>query len=195
VIDAAMVDGAAVLSTFFYGLRAMGFWQDERGTNLLDTGAHFYDTYETADGKYVSIGSIEPQFYAELLRLTGLDQEELPGQMDRGQWPAMRDRLTTLFKTKTRDEWDAILESSPDVCYAPVLSMAEAPDHRHNKERSTFVEVGGVVQPAPAPRFSRTPGEVTRPPAHPGQHTDEALTDWGFAADEIAKLRETGAIK
>jgi alpha-methylacyl-CoA racemase len=195
VIDAAMVDGAAVLTTFIYGLRAMGFWQDERGTNLLDTGAHFYDTYETADGKYVSIGSIEPQFYAELLRLTGLDQEELPGQMDRGQWPAMRDRLTTLFKTKTRDEWDAILESSPDVCYAPVLSMAEAPDHRHNKQRGTFVEVGGVVQPAPAPRFSRTPGEVTRPPAHPGQHTDEALADWGFAADEIAKLRETGAIK
>jgi alpha-methylacyl-CoA racemase len=194
VIDAAMVDGAAVLTTFIYGLRAMGFWQDERGTNLLDTGAHFYDTYETADGKYVSIGSIEPQFYAELLRLTGLDKEDLPGQMDRSQWGPMKERLEALFRTKTRDEWDAILESSPDVCYAPVLSMAEAPDHPHNKQRGTFVEVGGVVQPAPAPRLSRTPGAVSRPPAHPGQHTDEALADWGFAADEIAKLRETGAI-
>jgi alpha-methylacyl-CoA racemase len=194
VIDAAMVDGAAVLTTFIYGLRAMGFWQDERGTNLLDTGAHFYDTYETADGKFVSIGSIEPQFYAELLRLTGLDKEDLPGQMDRSQWGPMKERLEALFRTKTRDEWDAILESSPDVCYAPVLSMAEAPDHPHNKQRGTFVEVGGVVQPAPAPRLSRTPGAVSRPPAHPGQHTDEALADWGFAADEIAKLRETGAI-
>jgi alpha-methylacyl-CoA racemase len=194
VIDAAMVDGAAVLSTFIYGLRAMGIWQDERGTNLLDTGAHFYDTYETADGKYVSIGSIEPQFYAELLRLTGLDKEELPHQMDRSQWGPMRERLEKLFRTRTRDEWDAILESSPDVCYAPVLSMAEAPDHPHNKQRNTFVEVGGVVQPAPAPRFSRTPGAISGPPAHPGQHTDEALADWGFAADEIAKLRETGAI-
>jgi len=135
VVDAAMVDGAAVLTTFIHGLRAMGVWQDVRGGNLLDTGAHFYETYETSDGKYVSIGSIEPQFYSELVRLTGLDGEELPHQMDRSQWGAMKDRLTALFKTKTRDEWCAILESSPDVCFAPVLSMAEAPDHPHNVAR------------------------------------------------------------
>jgi alpha-methylacyl-CoA racemase len=195
VIDAAMVDGAAVLTTFIYGLRAMGFWQDERGTNLLDTGAHFYDVYETADGKYISIGSIETQFYAELLKLTGLENEELPYQMDRSQWPAMKERLTALFKTKTRDEWCALLEPSPELCFAPVLSMAEAADHPHNKERQTFVEVGGVVQPAPAPRFSRTPGAISRPPAHAGQHTDEALGDWGFTTDEVAKLREAGAVK
>jgi alpha-methylacyl-CoA racemase len=194
VIDAAMVDGAAVLTTFIYGLRAMGFWQDGRGTNLLDTGAHFYDTYETSDGKFVSIGSIEPQFYAELLRLTELEKEELPNQMDRSQWSAMKERLTQLFKTKTRDEWSQILESSPDVCFAPVLSMGEVHEHPHNRARETFVEVGGVVQPAPAPRFSRTPGAISRPPSHAGQHTDEALGDWGFTADEIAKLRGAGAI-
>jgi alpha-methylacyl-CoA racemase len=194
VIDAAMVDGAAVLTTFIYGLRAMGIWQDERGTNLLDTGAHFYETYETSDGRYVSIGSIEPQFYAELLRLTGLDKEDIPGQMDKSQWGAMKDRLSALFKTKTRDEWCQILESSPDVCFAPVLSMAEAHAHPHNQHRQTFVDVAGIVQPAPAPRFSRTPAEISRPPSHPGQHTDEALSAWGFGAAEIAKLREAGAI-
>jgi len=195
VIDAAMVDGAAVLSTFIYGLRAMGMWQDVRGSNLLDTGAPFYDTYECSDGTYVSIGSIEPQFYAELLRLTGLDKEELPHQMDRGQWGAEKERMKALFKTKTRDEWCAILESSPDVCFAPVLSMAEAPDHPHNVARSTFVEVAGIKQPAPAPRFSRTPGSIQRPPPHAGQHTDEALAEWGFDASDITKLREAGAIK
>ena len=195
VVDAAMVDGAAVLTTFIHGLRALGMWQDVRGTNLLDTGAHFYDSYECSDGKYVSIGSIEPQFYAELLRLTGLDKEDLPHQMDRGQWPAMKERLAALFKTKTRDEWCAILESSPDVCFAPVLSMGEAPDHPHNVARGTFVEVAGIKQPAPAPRFSRTPGAIERPPAHAGQHTDEALADWGFDQSDITKLREAGAIR
>jgi alpha-methylacyl-CoA racemase len=195
VVDAAMVDGAAVLSTFIHGLRAMGVWQDVRGTNLLDTGAHFYDTYECSDGTYVSIGSIEPQFYAELLRLTGLDKEELPHQMDRGQWGAMKKRVAALFKTKTRDEWCTILESSPDVCFAPVLSMGEAPDHPHNVARSTFVEVAGIKQPAPAPRFSRTPGSIQRPPPHAGQHTDEALAEWGFDPSDITKLREAGAIK
>ena len=195
VVDAAMVDGAAVLTTFIHGLRAMGMWQDERGTNLLDTGAHFYDSYECSDKKFVSIGSIEPQFYKELLRLTGLDKEELPHQMDRGQWPAMKERLIALFKTKTRDEWCEILESSPDVCFAPVLSMGEAPDHPHNVARGTFVEIAGIKQPAPAPRFSRTPGAIERPPAHAGQHTDEALVDWGFDPSDVAKLREAGAIK
>ncbi len=193
VIDAAMVDGSAVLTTFIHSLRAMGIWMDERGTNLLDTGAHFYDVYETADHRYVSVGSIEPQFYAELLRLSGLKGEELPGQMDRGQWPALKERVAEVFRTKTRDEWCALMEGT-DVCFAPVLSMAEAPDHPHNRRRETFVEVAGVRQPAPAPRFARTPGAIDRPPPHVGQHTDDTLAEWGFTADERDKLRQAGAI-
>lgn len=193
VIDAAMVDGAAVLTTMFHAFRAMGMWNDERGTNMLDTGAHFYDVYETADGKYVSIGSIEPQFYAELLRLTGLEGEELPWQHDRNEWPALKERLAAIFKTKTRDEWCELMEGT-DVCFAPVLSLAEAPQHPHNVHRETFIEVAGVVQPAPAPRFSRTPTETPAPPAHAGQHTDEVLSEWGFAPERIAELREKGAI-
>jgi alpha-methylacyl-CoA racemase len=195
VVDAAMVDGAAVLMTMFHAFSAMGIWEPERGTNLLDTGAHFYEVYETSDGKYVSIGSIEPQFYAELMRLTGLDADDtMPRQQDRTQWPALKERFTELFKTKTRDEWCEIMEHS-DVCFAPVLSLAEAPRHPHNVERGTFVERNGVVQPAPAPRFSRTVAEIQRPPSFAGQHTDEALADWGIDAAAIAKLRETGAVK
>ncbi len=193
VVDAAMVDGAAILMTMFHAFRAMGIWEDARGSNLLDTGAHFYDVYETADGKYVSIGSIEPQFYAELLRLTGLEGEELPWQHDKGQWTSMKERLTAVFKAKTRDEWCALMEGS-DVCFAPVLSMAEAPQHPHNVARQTFLELEGVVQPAPAPRFSRTEPAVQRPPAHAGQHTDEVLADWGVDADRVAQLRDAGAI-
>jgi alpha-methylacyl-CoA racemase len=192
VVDAAMVDGAATLMAFIHGFYASGGW-GERGTNLLDTGAHFYDTYETKDGKYVSIGSIEPQFYAELLEKTGLDKEPLPNQMDRTQWRAMKQRLTALFKTKTRDEWCALMEGS-DVCFAPVLTIPEAYAHPHNIARRTFVDVAGVTQPAPSPRFSRTPGEIKRPPPHPGQHTDEALADWGIAAEDVAKLRNAKAI-
>ena len=195
VVDAAMVDGAATLMAMFHGMTAMGFWNEERGTNLLDTGAHFYDVYETADAKYISVGSIEPQFYAELLRLTGLtDDADFKGQMNRTEWPALKARLAEVFKTKTRDEWCAIMEGT-DVCFAPVLSIKEAPAHPHIAARQTFTEVGGITQPAPAPRFSRTPGAIARPSAHPGQHTDEALADWGFSADEIAKLRETAAVK
>jgi alpha-methylacyl-CoA racemase len=193
VIDAAMVDGAAVLTTFIHSLRAIGLWTDERGTNLLDTGAHFYDVYETADHRFVSVGSIEPQFYAELLRLSGLEGEELPGQMDRSQWPALKDRVAEVFRTKTRDEWCALMEGT-DVCFAPVLSMGEAPAHPHNRRRETFVEVAGVPQPAPAPRFGRTPGAIDRPPPHFGQHTDDTLADWGFTAGEREKLRQAGAI-
>jgi alpha-methylacyl-CoA racemase len=193
VVDAAMVDGAAVLMMMFHAFRAMGIWEDERGSNLLDTGAHFYDVYETADGKYVSIGSIEPQFYKELVRLTGLEVEELPWQHDKSQWPALKDRLSAVFKAKTRDEWCELMEGT-DVCFAPVLSMAEAPQHPHNVHRQTFLELDGVVQPAPAPRFSATPVSVARPPAHAGQHTDEVLADWGIDGERIAQLREAGAI-
>jgi alpha-methylacyl-CoA racemase len=193
VVDAAMVDGAALLTSMFYGMKAMGLWQSERGTNLLDTGAYFYEVYETSDAKFVSIGSLEPQFYAELLRLTGLDAADLPRQADRSQWAATKDKIAAVFRTKTRDEWCAILEGS-DACFAPVLSMDEAPEHPHNRLRETFIEVGGVVQPAPAPRFSQTPAGVSRPPAHAGQHTDEVLGDWGFDDKEISALRSAGAV-
>ena len=193
VVDAAMVDGAALLMTMMHGFRHTGFWRDERGTNLLDTGSHFYDTYETADGKYISIGSIEPQFYQELLRLTGLEGEDLPRQMDRGAWGPLAKRLTEIFKSKTRDEWCEIMEGT-DVCFAPVLNMGEAYQHPHNLARGTFVEVAGKLQPGPAPRFSRTPAEISRPPSHAGQHTDQALAEWGFSAEEIARLHEKKAI-
>ena len=194
VIDAAMVDGTAALMTFFHHLAAAGLYNGVRGTNLLDTGAPFYDVYETSDGEYISVGAIETQFYAELLKLTGLAEDStLPHQHDVGQWPATKERFAALFKTKTRDEWCAILEAT-DACFAPVLSMPEAAAHPHNVHRGTFTEVAGLVQPAPAPRFSRTPGAIERPPSHPGQHTDEVLADWGFSDAERAKLRDAGAV-
>lgn len=193
VVDAAMVDGASLLATAIFGMLATGMWADERGANLLDTGAHFYDVYETADGRYVSVGSIEPQFYAELLARAGLEGEELPAQMDRSRWPELKQRLGEVFRQKTRDEWCQIMEGT-DVCFAPVLSLAEAPRHPHNEKRGTFIEVDGVVQPGPAPRFSRTRAEVTSPPAAPGQHTDEVLAEWGFSLDAIDKLRHASAI-
>jgi len=193
VVDAAMVDGAATLAGMFSGMRASGIWKDERGVNTLDTGAPFYDVYETSDGEHVSIGSIEPQFYAELLRLSGLEGEELPHQLDQTQWPAMKERVAEVFRSKTRAEWVDIMEGT-DVCFAPVLSMAEAPEHEHNVARSTFIEVDGVVQPAPAPRFSATPVSVDLPPPAPGEHTDAALADWGLSAERIAELRAAEAI-
>ncbi len=193
VVDAAMVDGSASLATFFYGLRAMGVWEDRRGTNMLDTGAHYYDVYECADGKYVSIGSIERQFYAELREKLGLDDGKWDAQNDKRQWADRKTDLAEIFKTRTRDEWSALIEGS-DVCFAPVLSMAEAPDHAHNRERGAFTEVAGVVQPRPAPRFSRTDGEITRPPPHAGQHSDELLAECGFSPDEAAALRSAGAV-
>jgi alpha-methylacyl-CoA racemase len=193
VVDAAMVDGAAALMAIIYGAHASGWWRDERMANMLDGGAHFYDCYETKDGRYVSIGSIEPQFYAELLEKLGLAGEELPKQMDRSAWPAMKKRVAEIIRTRTREEWCRIMEGS-DVCFAPVLSLGEAPDHPHLRARHTFVEVGGVRQPGPAPRFSRTPARIERPPAHAGEHTDAALADWGFPASELADLRVAGAI-
>jgi alpha-methylacyl-CoA racemase len=193
VVDAAMVDGAAALMAMFFTMGAAGVFKDERGTNLLDGGAHFYDTYETADGKYVCIGSIEPQFYALLVEKAGLDPERFKPQMDASQWPALKDELTRVFKTKTRDEWCGIMEGS-DVCFAPVLSIFEAPSHPHNQARSTFVELGGVVQPAPAPRFSRTSPVIAHPSRAPGQDTKAVLEDCGFSTEEIAALFEKGAV-
>ena len=200
VVDAAMVDGSASLMMMVWGFKAMGMWSDERGTNLLDTAAHFYDTYECSDGGYVSIGAIEPQFYAELLRHTDLESvyaeagQELPHQMDRARWPEMKAHLAAIFATRTRDEWTEALEGT-DICFAPVLTMDEAAQHPHNVERKTFIEVAGITQPAPAPRFDRTPGQVQRPPAHPGQHTEEILRDWLDADPErIATLRQSGTV-
>jgi alpha-methylacyl-CoA racemase len=194
VLDVAMVDGSAILMTMMWGLKQIGFWDERMGENVLDTGAPFYDTYETADGKFISLGSLEPQFYAELLNRLGLTDAGLPAQMDRGGWPVLREKFTELFKTKTRDEWCAILEHS-DACFAPVLTMSEATNHPHMQHRSTIINRDGVDQPAPAPRFSRTTAEVERSAPWPGQHTDEALADWGFDSDAVAKLRELGAVK
>ncbi|HTN99855.1 MAG TPA: CaiB/BaiF CoA-transferase family protein [Microthrixaceae bacterium] len=200
VVDAAMVDGAASLMTMIWAFKAMGIWTNDRGTNMLDTAAHFYDTYECSDGNFVSIGAIEPQFYAELLRYTDLEAryqasgKELPHQMDQAHWPEMKENLAEIFATKTRDEWSEIMEGS-DICFAPVLTMDEAAQHPHNVERKTFIDVAGITQPAPSPRFDRTPGEVQRPPAHPGQHTDDILTDWlGATGDRIAELRDGGVV-
>jgi alpha-methylacyl-CoA racemase len=193
VVDAAMVDGAALISSFLHGLRAVGMWSDERVTNLLDGAAPFYDTYATADGRYVSVGALEPQFYAALLTGLGLAGEDLPGQHDRAGWPTLRERFTTIFASRTRDEWERIFAGT-DACVAPILSLTEAPDHPDNAAREVFVEVGGVTQPAPAPRFARTPAKVPSPPPTPGGDADTALADWGFGAAEIAALRAAGTI-
>lgn len=192
VIDAAMVDGASLLMSMFWGLRSVGAW-GERGTNLLDTGAHFYQVYETADGEHMAVGAIEPQFYAELLKGVGLEAADLPGQNDKSQWPAMKERLAAIFKSKSRAEWESIFEGT-DACVSPVRSFAEVGDDPHMVARDAFVEVAGVKQPAPAPRFSRTPGAVQRPPQAPGANTDDALAAWGFSTGDIADLRGAGAI-
>jgi alpha-methylacyl-CoA racemase len=193
VIDAAMVDGAAALMTMTYTLRAAGIWKDVRGTNMLDTGAPFYEVYQTSDGGYMGVGAIEPQFYAELLRLLGFKPDELPDQMDRPAWPEMKERFAEVFATRSRDEWEEIFTGS-DACVAPVLSPGEAPDHPHMRARGTFTEVAGVVQPAPAPRFMGTPGAIRRPPPNPGQDGDDALLDWGLDQGDIDGFRASGAI-
>ncbi|MFH1604799.1 MAG: CaiB/BaiF CoA-transferase family protein [Pseudomonadota bacterium] len=196
VVDAAMVDGAASLMTTFYGMHAFGQYNSERGTNVTDGGAYYWDTYQCADGAYVSIAPIEPKFRSELLHILGLDQ---PGS-DAAVPPfaelsneAAREALRSLFKTRTRTEWCALLEGT-DACFAPVLSLAEAPQHPHNRARGTFVEVDGIVQPAPAPRFSRTPTGLPTPPESAGQSTLRALADWGFDAEEIERLGGAGVL-
>jgi alpha-methylacyl-CoA racemase len=193
VVDCAMSDGAASLMAMFYGFKAAGEWSANRRSNLLDGGAHFYDTYQCADGKWISIGSIEPQFYALLLQKAGIQDEAFTAQNDRSAWPTLRERLAAVIRDKTRDEWCVAMEGA-DVCFAPVLDLDEAPRHPHNLARETFVEIGGVTQPAPAPRFSATPGAIQGPPPAIGEHDRSALLDWGFTASEIDDLAATGAI-
>jgi alpha-methylacyl-CoA racemase len=193
VIDCSMVEGSASLMMMMYGALASGAWTDERGHNRTDGGAHYYRVYETKDGEYVSVGAIEPQFYALLLKHTGLEGETLPEQTDRAHWPEMQQRLARIFKEKTRSEWTEIMQQT-DICFAPVLRMSEALSHPHNVHRESFVEIDGIAQPAPAPRFLGTPTRVQRPPARVGEHTEAILKDWGFSADQIADLHRSGAV-
>ncbi|MFD1189319.1 CaiB/BaiF CoA transferase family protein [Phenylobacterium conjunctum] len=193
VIDCAMSDGAASLMAMFYGFKAGGGWTEERRSNLLDGGAHFYDTYQCADGKWISIGSIEPQFYALLLEKTGITDPAFAAQMNRGEWDNLRAKLAEVIATKTQSQWCEIMDGT-DVCFAPVLDLDEAPKHKHNVARQTFVELGGVVQPAPAPRFSETPGAIQGPPPAIGAHDVEALSDWGFSKYAIDALKSAGAL-
>jgi alpha-methylacyl-CoA racemase len=196
VVDAAIVDGTSHLSTFIHAFLAAGAWQDRRGVNMLDTGAPWYDVYETADGRHVAVGAIEPQFYAELVRRLGIEgqegEEEPPAQYDLHRWPELRQRFATAFKARTRDEWAEIFLPG-DACVAPVLSLKEAAEHPFNTEREVFVRgEDGELQPAPAPRFSRTPGAITGPPATAGAHTREVLTELGFT--DVEELLDGGVI-
>ena len=193
VIDCAMSDGAASLMAMFYGFKASGAWTESRRSNLLDGGAHFYDTYQCSDGKWVSIGSIEPQFYALLLEKTGISDPAFKAQMDRGAWPDLKAKLAAVIATKTQSEWCDLMEAT-DVCFAPVLDLDEAPKHAHNVARQTFVELAGVTQPAPAPRFSKTPGAIQGPPPAIGAHDQEALRDWGFSEADVMALKANGAL-
>ena len=194
VVDAAMVDGVTSLLAMFYGLRAGGMWKDERGSNLLDGGAPFYDTYRCADGGYVSVGALEPQFYAALVQTLGLSgQPDLPGQHDLDRWPELRQRLADAFATRTRDEW-AETFADVDACVAPVLTLGEAASHPHAEARGLVVERDGVPQPAAAPRFSRTPSAPGRGPSTPGQDTREALQDWGLPAHDVQRLLDAGTV-
>jgi alpha-methylacyl-CoA racemase len=193
VVDAAMVDGSALLNTFLYGMMHSGAWQQERGTNLLDGGAPFYDTYETADGGYVAVGALEPKFYAELLTGLGLAGADLPSQYDRSGWPVLRARFTEAFKQRTRDEWAEAFAAS-DACVAPVLTMTEAPSHPHCAARGTFLGGDRPLQPAPAPRFSRTPSARPQLPPRPGADTTEVLTGLGLSAAQVDALRAAGTV-
>jgi alpha-methylacyl-CoA racemase len=191
VIDCAMTDGSALLTAMTWGLKAAGLWRDERGVNWLDTGAHYYDTYETEDGKWISIGAIEPQFYALLREKIGLSDPAFDAQLNPAAWVDLKRRLEALFKTRTRDEWCAVLETT-DACFAPVLSLEEAPQHPHNQARGTFTTVAGATQPAPAPRYSHTRTETPQPAPQIGADTDEILNALGRSEADIARLRSAG---
>jgi|TARA_Y100000310_G_scaffold341446_1_gene440603 alpha-methylacyl-CoA racemase len=193
VVDAAMTDGSALLMNAVFGMMNSGQWKKERGTNMLDSGTHFYNTYQTSDGKYISVGSLEPQFYEILLEKSGLGARQIPAQQSREDWPNMKEQLAEIFMTKTRDEWDEIMLGT-DICYAPILSFAEAQKHQHNVDRQTFVEVEGVPQAAPAPRFDRTVPEVPGAASRPGEQTDEVLLAAGLEKKEIDDLRASGAV-
>jgi alpha-methylacyl-CoA racemase len=193
VVDAAMVDGSALLTSFVYGLRATGAWQDQRGVNLLDGGAPFYDTYATADGQYMAVGALEPQFYAALLAGLELTDAGLPAQHDRARWPELRQRFAATFASRTRAEWEQVFAGA-DACVSPVLSLAEAAAHPHAQARAAFVEVGGVTQPAPAPRFGRTEAGPPAGPPRPGADTDDVLAGLGLSAAEVSALRSRGVI-
>jgi alpha-methylacyl-CoA racemase len=193
VVDAAMTDGSALLGAMMYGLRAFGSWTDQREANMLDGGAPFYDTYACLDGKFLSVGAIEPQFYAQLLEITGATDPDFSKQWSLTRWPELKTKFAALFATRTRDAWCALLEGT-DACVAPVLDMAEAPGHPHNAARATFIEIEGVIQPAPAPRFSRTQAEAGQAAAAPGQHSTAVLADWGFSQESIETLKGAGVI-
>ncbi len=193
VVDAAMVDGVSSLLGVFHGMDAMGMMSEETGTNLFDGGAPFYNVYEARDGRYVSVASVEPHFYALLLEKIGLDPADLPEQYDEACWPEMRERFAEVFRTRTRDEWSAILEGS-DACYAPVLTLVEAREYPHNRARGVFLEGQATPELAPTPRMSLTPGEPGRSPAWPGADTDAVLAEAGFSEDEVSALREAGTI-
>jgi alpha-methylacyl-CoA racemase len=193
VVDAAMTDGSALLGAMMYGLRAFGSWNDNREANMLDGGAPFYDTYACRDGKFLSVGAIEPQFYAQLLELTGATDPDLQKQWSQKRWPELKAKFAVLFATRTRDEWCDLLEGT-DACVAPVLDMSEAPLHPHNRARGAFVDIDGVTQPAPAPRFSRTAPEAGQGPAAPGAHSAAVLADWGWSVEAIEALQSGGVI-
>jgi alpha-methylacyl-CoA racemase len=193
VVDAAMVDGAALLTTMFHEIRSLSLWNDERGTNSMDSGAHYYNVYETADGEYLSVGAMEPHFYRSLMLGLGFAEESIPPQDDQSQWERLTERLAEIFRRRSRAEWLDIFHGS-DACVTPVLSLADAPSHPHNRERATFVEVGGVMEPAPAPRFSRTPPPPPSPSPGAGVHATECLLQWGFTASEIDVLVADGVI-
>jgi alpha-methylacyl-CoA racemase len=193
VVDAAMTDGSALLMTMIYTMQSSGVWKTSMGSNLLDGGSHFYDTYECKDGKFISLGSIEPQFYALLCQIAELDESIFGKQMSRDSWPEQKEAIKKIILDKTRDEWCELMEGT-DVCFAPVLDMSEAPKHPHNVERKTFIDLEGVTQPAPAPRFSRTEPEVVSSPSVVGEHTDEVLTSIGFSDEDINTLKTSGAV-
>ena len=193
VVDAAMTDGSALLMTMIYSMQSSGMWKTTMGSNLLDGGSHFYDTYECKDGKFISIGSIEPQFYALLCQIADLDEEVFGKQMSRDSWPEQKEEITKIFLNKSRDEWCDLMEGT-DVCFAPVLDMSEAPKHPHNIERKTFIDLEGVTQPAPAPRFSRTEPEVVSSPSIVGEHTNEVLSSIGLSDEDISSLKTSGAV-
>jgi alpha-methylacyl-CoA racemase len=194
VVDAAMVDGAALLTTFMHGMHASGMWDGPRGTNALDGGAPFYDTYETSDGLYMAVGSVEPQFYAQLLDALEVDATEIPSQLDAAAWPELKKLIASRFVQNSRAHWTEVFADS-DACVSPVLSPWEAHEHPHNKAREAFIEVGGVVQPAPAPRFDRTVNAVPVPMDDGGRDVTETLARWGLGADTVTAMTSSGAVR